>query len=144
MASSYFYGRTPADLLKLHNQHGPVVRTGPNELSYINTPQWKEIYGSKPNGQTEFSKDHKYFSGLKYEPLILNSDSQYHGYIRRLLAHGFSEKSLREQEPVLKEYIDTLFRKFQQEGCNGERPVDVARWYNVRIPLIFTREKTSR
>lgn len=131
MVSSYFHGRTPADLLKLHNQHGPVVRTGPNELSYINPAQWKEIYGFKSGGRGEYPKDPKYFAGLKYEPLILTADTEYHGYLRKLIAHGFSEKSLRAQEPALKEFIDTLFRRLHEECQNGERPLDLASWYNV-------------
>ncbi|KAI1171705.1 averantin oxidoreductase [Nemania sp. FL0916] len=130
MALSYFYGRTPTDLQKLHNQYGPVVRTGPNELSFIQPTSWKEIYGYKTQ---EFSKDAKYYNGLPGEPIILNADRTYHGYIRKLLAHGFSEKSLREQEPILKEYVDTLFRRLHEQGQNGERALDIVSWYNFLI-----------
>ncbi|KAI0551013.1 averantin oxidoreductase [Xylaria curta] len=133
MISSYFQGRTPTDLLRLHNKYGPVVRTAPNELSYINPIQWREIYGFKPAGQVEFAKDHKYHSGFKGGPTILNADRHYHGYIRKLLANGFSEKSLREQEPVLKGYIDTLFRRLHDECRNGEQPIDIMSLYNYLV-----------
>ncbi|KAI8631877.1 averantin oxidoreductase [Xylariaceae sp. FL1651] len=133
MISSYFNGRTPTDLLKLHNQYGPVVRTAPNELSYINPSQWREIYGYKPQGQAEFAKDHKYFSGLKFDPIILTADRHYHGYIRKLLAHGFSEKSLRDQEPILKQYIDTMCRRLYEESQDGLQSVDILSWYNFLI-----------
>ncbi|RYC65673.1 hypothetical protein CHU98_g552 [Xylaria longipes] len=133
MVSSYFSGRTPTDLLRLHNQYGPVVRTAPNELSYINPIQWREIYGYKPTGQVEFPKDAKYHSGVKSDPIILNADRHYHGYIRKLLAHGFSEKSLRDQEPVLKEYVDTLIRRLHEECGNGEQVIDIASWYNYLL-----------
>nr|XP_036574774.1 averantin oxidoreductase [Colletotrichum truncatum]KAF6781243.1 averantin oxidoreductase [Colletotrichum truncatum] len=129
LVSSYFGGKTPTDLLELHNKYGPVVRTSPDGLSYIKSPQWKEIYGHK-TGQLEFAKDEKYFAGLKGEPIILNADRHYHGYIRKLFAHGFSEKALREQEPVLKEYVDLMFQKIVQEGQNGHMPVDILKWYN--------------
>ena len=131
MVLSYFHGKTPTDLLKLHEKYGPVVRTGPNELSYINPAQWKEIYGFKPNGQTEFTKDPQYHAAIKPNLSILNSNAHYHGYLRKLLAYGFSEKSLREQESVLKGFIDTLFRRLHEEGRNGEQPVDIMTWYNV-------------
>ncbi|KAJ3564471.1 hypothetical protein NPX13_g7829 [Xylaria arbuscula] len=130
MVISYLHGKTPTELLKLHERYGPVVRTGPNELSYINTSQWKEIYGFKSNGQTEFVKDPQYHAAIKPNTSILNSNAQYHGYLRKLLAHGFSEKSLREQESVLKSFIDTLFRRLNEESRNGEQPVDIQRWYN--------------
>ncbi|KAI0458821.1 averantin oxidoreductase [Xylaria acuta] len=133
IVSSYFQGRTPTDLLRLHNQYGPVVRTGPNELSYVNPIQWREIYGYKPAGHVEFVKDPKYHSGLGGDPIILNADRNYHGYIRKLLAHGFSEKSLRDQEPILKEYIDTLFRRLHEECGNGEQAIDIMSWYNYLL-----------
>ncbi|KAI0862123.1 averantin oxidoreductase [Xylaria cubensis] len=133
MILSYFHGRTPTDLLRLHNQYGPVVRTAPNELSYVNPIQWREIYGFKPAGQVEFAKDHKYHSGFKGDPTIINADRHNHGYIRKLLANGFSDKSLREQEPVLQGYIDTLFRRLLEECRNGEQPIDIMSWYNYFV-----------
>jgi hypothetical protein len=70
-------------------------------------------------------------SGLKGDPIILTADRDYHGYIRKLLAHGFSEKSLREQEPVLKQYVDTMFDRLHEESKDGQQAIDVGRWYNV-------------
>ncbi|KAK5625774.1 hypothetical protein RRF57_001492 [Xylaria bambusicola] len=130
MIRSYFHGTMPAELLKLHERYGPVVRTSPNELSYINPIQWREIYGFKPHGQSEFVKDPIYHAALKPNISILNSDARHHGYLRRLLAHGFSEKSLRDQEPVLKAFVDTLFRRLREECGDGEKPVDIRNWYN--------------
>ncbi|KAK1713442.1 hypothetical protein CaCOL14_009338 [Colletotrichum acutatum] len=128
-ALSYLGGRTPYDLLELHNKYGPVVRTSPDSLSYIKAPQWKEIYGHKAPGQLEFSKDGKYHSALKGDAVIINADREYHSYIRRLFAHGFSEKAMREQEGVLKGFVDVLFAKLGEVG-EGGRPVDVVEWYN--------------
>ncbi|ETS78106.1 hypothetical protein PFICI_10168 [Pestalotiopsis fici W106-1] len=128
-AASYIRGTTPNDLLQLHNRYGPVVRTSPNELSYIQPAQWKEIYGHKASGQPEFTKDKKYHSGLVGPPVLLNADREYHGYIRKLLAHGFSERALRDQEAVMQEYVATLFRKLH-EACQDGRPVEISAWYN--------------
>ncbi|KAI0876236.1 averantin oxidoreductase [Hypoxylon argillaceum] len=133
MILSYFHGRTPTDLLKLHNKYGPVVRTGPNDLSFINPMQWREIYGYKSRGEVEFARDPRYFSGLGNDPIIFTADTNYHGYIRKLLGHGFSERSLREQEPILKEYINTLFHRLDKECQNGEQPLDIASWFNYLI-----------
>lgn len=131
-ALSYLDGRTPYDLLDLHNTYGPVVRTSPDSLSYIKAPQWKEIYGHKAPGQPEFSKDGKYHSALKGDAVIINADREYHSYIRRLFAHGFSEKAMREQEGVLKGFVDVLFARLGEVG-EGGRPVDVVQWYNVSL-----------
>ncbi|KAH8649307.1 averantin oxidoreductase [Xylariales sp. PMI_506] len=129
LAWSYLGGRTPRDLLDLHNKYGEVVRISPGELSFINPVQWREIYGHRAHGQSEFSKDHKYHSGMKGEPVVINADRNYHGYIRKLLAHGFSDKSMREQERILQEYVNTLFRKLHEEGRDGQQPVDMVQWY---------------
>ncbi|KAK1470428.1 averantin oxidoreductase [Colletotrichum tamarilloi] len=126
---SYYKGKTPWDLLDLHNKYGPVVRTTPDGLSFINASQWKEIYGHKPSGELEFSKDPKYHAGWKGEPVILNADRHYHGYIRKLFAHGFSEKALREQEPILQEYVDLLFHRLDSIS-QSEQPIDLVQWFN--------------
>ncbi|OTA84957.1 hypothetical protein M434DRAFT_16235 [Hypoxylon sp. CO27-5] len=130
LALSLARGTTPKDLLKLHDKYGPVVRTSPNELSFIDSAQWKEIYGHKAPGQLEFAKDEKYHSGMKGGPVILNADRHYHGYIRKLLAHGFSEKALREQESVLQEYVCMLFQRLQDVSRDGTATVDITLWYN--------------
>ncbi|KAI0964944.1 averantin oxidoreductase [Xylaria arbuscula] len=133
MVLSYFGGRTPTDLQKAHEKYGPIVRTGPNELSYIHPIQWREIYGFKAHGQQEFSKDTKYHSGMKHNSAIINADKEHHGYLRRLLAHGFSETSLREQEPILQEFLDTMIRRVNEKGRNGEEPLDIMSWYNFLV-----------
>ena len=133
-AISYLRGTTPEEFLDLHNRYGPVVRTGPNELSYINPTAFKEIYGHTKRGKQEFSKDGRYHSGLAGEPIIINADRHYHSNIRKLLAHGFSEKSLRAQEAVLQEYVGVLFQKLQENSQNGAVSVDILKWYNVCPP----------
>ncbi|KAI0119131.1 cytochrome P450 [Daldinia grandis] len=130
LALRYGRGITHTTLLELHNKYGPVVRTSPNELSYIDPPQWKEIYGHKPPGHLELTKDKKYHSALEGEPIIINADRYYHGYIRKLLAHGFSDKALREQEPVIQQYVALLFRRLQEVGQGGEVAIDIQSWYN--------------
>jgi cytochrome P450 len=117
----------------LHNRYGPVVRTSPNELSYIGPELWKEIYGHKSAGEEEFAKDKNYHAGIKGEPVILNADKEYHSYLRKLLAHGFSEKALRGQEPVIQRYVDLLIQKLHEVGQDGSVPVDMLAWYNVSV-----------
>ncbi len=128
---SFAQGTGPADYKKLHSQYGPVVRTAPNELSYINASQWKEIYGYRLAGEPEFAKDYKYHSGMDGPPNILNADQQYHRYIRKMFAHGFSDKALRDQEVVIQEYVGMLMEKFHECGQGGTVPLDVVSWYSV-------------
>ena len=132
-AIPYLRGNTSEELLDLHNRYGPVVRVAPNELSYIDPSVFKEIYGHTPRGKEEFVKDERYFSGFRGAPSILTADRHYHAQLRKLLAHGFSEKSLREQEPVLQKYISALFQRLHENSQGGTVPVDMCKWYNVRL-----------
>ncbi|KAI1102409.1 cytochrome P450 [Jackrogersella minutella] len=100
---SYARGTTPKDLLELHNQYGPVVRISPNGLSFIDPSQWKEIYGHKPSGQVEFSKDEKYQCITQ----------------------------LREQESVIQQYVALLFQRLHEASQEGTVAVDVLSWFNV-------------
>jgi cytochrome P450 len=56
----------------------------------------------------------------------VQSDSDHSRY-RRLLSHAFSEKALREQEPVVKHYIDLLMAKLHE---NSGSPQDMVNWFN--------------
>lgn len=114
----------------MHNRYGPAVRTSSNELSYIQPAQFKEIYGHKASGQQEFAKDKKYHSGLAGPPIIINADREEHAYVRKLLANGFSDKALREQEAVMQEYVETLMQRLR-EACQDGQPVEISAWYNV-------------
>ena len=51
-----------------------------------------------------------------------------HSRFRRLLAHGFSEKAIREQEPLLLQYINLLIRGLHEKAEDG--PQDMVAWYN--------------
>ncbi|OAG38725.1 hypothetical protein AYO21_07078 [Fonsecaea monophora] len=125
----YLYGTEAHDILEAHNKYGGVVRLAPDELSYVSPIAWKQIYGHKTAGQPECPKDPGHHADLKIQT-ILNADQEYHGVLRRLLAHSFSDKALREQESVLLEYADIMVRRIGEEGQSGARAVDIVEWYN--------------
>ncbi|TLD24226.1 hypothetical protein PspLS_06433 [Pyricularia sp. CBS 133598] len=126
---AYLSGKAYTHIHEAHKKYGPVVRTTPNGLSYVNAKQWKEIYGHQPSGHPEFSKQ-AFASAVFEEPTLHNADREYHGYVRRLFAHGFSEKALKGQESVLKEYVDWMFAGIERESQGGSSPVNVVNWYN--------------
>jgi cytochrome P450 len=93
----------------LHKRYGAVVRIGPNELSYIREDAWKDIYGTR-SGEGQLMKDP---TTAANEPgsttgLFLAPTAEDHSRMRRNLNPGFSERALREQEPVIMTYIDLL------------------------------------
>jgi cytochrome P450 len=54
-----------------------------------------------------------------------------HAHLRRLMAHGFSEKALREQEQEIQRYADQLMTRLREQGKLGQQPLNMVAWYNV-------------
>jgi cytochrome P450 len=119
-------GQWPFILKNLHDKYGPVVRFTQNDVSFVSSSAWKDIYGHKKAGQLSFDKDKRLYRG---SPGILVSDDADHSRIRRLLAHAFSEKALRGQEDIMKHYIALLITKLKNEATEGNT-VDMVNWYN--------------
>lgn len=59
---------------------------------------------------------------------IITCSRNDHSRMRRTVAHAFSEKALREQEPILESYVDTLISRLKDKSADG--PVDVVEWFN--------------
>lgn len=114
---------------ELHEQYGEVVRTAPDELAFSSAQAFQDIY-SKHQGRASFPKDPIHYvtpaSGVA-SILSVQSDADHSRY-RRLLSHAFSEKALREQEPILKKYVDLLIARLRQNAA--KRPLDMVSWYN--------------
>jgi cytochrome P450 len=125
-----YHGTTDRRVLEIHTQYGPSVRVAPNELSFTSSQAIKDIYAHATKKE-EFRKD-----PLNQQlppngiPNILGANKENHVRYRRLLAHAFSEKGLREQEPLIKKYVDLLIDGLREKAEAGET-IDIAMWYNM-------------
>lgn len=55
-------GRESADITQMHKTYGPIIRIGPNELSYAaGAEAWKDIYGHKKHGHAQPFKLEKFY-----------------------------------------------------------------------------------
>lgn len=119
---------------KLHDKYGPVVRIAPGHLSFTDPRAWKDIYGhlvAHRSGAQEMSKTRTFNAVLDDIPTsILNADREEHGRLRRALAHGFSDTSMRQQEPIIAKYVNLLLRRLGQECDGGARALNAEAWYN--------------
>ncbi|KAF9880334.1 cytochrome p450 [Colletotrichum karsti] len=123
-------GTLPYDTLELHRKYGMVVRVGPDELAFQDSRAWKDIMGHRPNGGAEMDKSQKFYRAVPGAPSdIVNSGREEHSTLRRSLAHGFSERSMRDQQPIIKQYIDLLMKRLHEHGDKG-KPLDLCAWYN--------------
>jgi cytochrome P450 len=62
--------------------------------------------------------------------LVGEIDNVSHARQRKLLAPAFSERALREQEPLITGYVDTMISKLRQEIRKGSSTLDIKNWMN--------------
>jgi cytochrome P450 len=135
-------GTLPFDMLALHKRYGPVVRVAPNELAFSDPQAWKDIMGHRSGGGSgneaagagsgaEMEKWDRFYLPVPGIPRdIVNAGREEHALLRRTMAHGFSDRSMREQQPLIKGYIDLLVRRLRERAEDGKKAVDMAAWYN--------------
>jgi cytochrome P450 len=115
----------------LHKKYGPVVRFSPNVLSFIEPEVWKDVYGYKA---TSFHKEVQFFYGpdaYGSPPGIVRADNISHARQRKLVSHAFSDKALKEQEYLLKSYVETLVEQLKKIATAKDGgQADLVKWYN--------------
>ncbi|KAH6612218.1 cytochrome P450 [Chaetomium sp. MPI-SDFR-AT-0129] len=118
--------------------YGPVVRIGPDHVSYTDPRAWRDIFGHRAGeglqGREENPKARLFYAAQIIEregdvPNILTADREEHGRLRRAVAAGFSERAMREQEDSIKGYVDLLVERLRGQSERGNE-VDMATWYN--------------
>ncbi|KAI4220070.1 MAG: hypothetical protein L6R36_007884 [Xanthoria steineri] len=123
-------GELDWSLKAFHQKYGEVVRFSPEELSFTCEEAWKDIYGHK---STPLIKDPLIYNSVKLgsdgASSIFNADEASHPRIRKQLAHAFSDRALREQEPFMTAYIDLLMQKLRGVAAAGAS-TDMVRWLN--------------
>lgn len=104
-----------------HRMLTSQVRVAPNEVSFISAETaWQDIYGFHP---AENAKGRFYHKDPSFYALPVNgvrsmvaADPADHNRARRLVSHAFSDKSLREQEPLIQVYVDQLVNRIHGEA----------------------------
>lgn len=117
----------------LHEKYGPVIRISPTELSYCDAQAWKDIYGHRTTtAKKSFQKDPNFYRTLIHgEPSIINTNDVDHTRHRRVLAHAFSDKALKEQEQLFKRWGELLITKLGERArLAPSTSLDMVSWYN--------------
>ncbi|KAG4216867.1 hypothetical protein PC116_g34652, partial [Phytophthora cactorum] len=124
-------GDLPVYMKELHAKYGPIVRVSPYELAFSDPQAWKDIYGHRHNGELEFPKYDRFYRAVDNVPRgIINAHREEHSYLRRQLSHGFSERSMQLQEPIIGSYVDLLIRRLQEQCGDGSVPLNMREWLN--------------
>ena len=105
------------------------MRISPDELSFNSGQAWKTIYGHRIGAaKKSFPKDPNFYitspNGARHVLTAIPDED--HTRQRRILTHSFSDRSLKEQEPLLKEWSHKLVRKLREVG--QDTPVNIVRY----------------
>ncbi|KAK3317434.1 cytochrome p450 monooxygenase [Cercophora scortea] len=139
-------GKLPLAVYRIHREYGPVVRIAPDELSFTDPEAWKDIYGPKPglppgSEAAELPKSRMFYRSDGLPPSIVTIEGRAnHAILRRQLGHGFSERALRDQEPIIGGYTDLLIRRLREHAVDSKpkpeskrlklNPLDMTAWFN--------------
>jgi len=94
------------------------VRIGPGHLSFTDSRAWKDIYGHRvhESNMGDMSKSEIFTHVIREMPSsIINGDREEHQRFRRALSHGFSDSSMRRQEPLIVKYVDLLLKRLTEQ-----------------------------
>jgi cytochrome P450 len=126
-------------VLGLHERYGEVVRTGPRELSYITETAFTEIHGNKTRAEDVYEKNPVvYLQGSGKITNIFFARHKEHVRYRKLMSPAFSEAAIREQEPLIRSFVDTFILSMRNRSGIAYYPdqdgiVDLAAWYSFIV-----------
>ncbi|KAF9875733.1 cytochrome p450 [Colletotrichum karsti] len=147
-------GTLSFDMLELHRKYGQVVRIAPDELAFSDAGAWKVIFGHKTGTNTSnaagqptttqslsFEKSDTFYRPIPGLPRdIITALGPQHAALRRQMSHGFSDRALREQQPVIMKYVDLFIQRMREHAAASttssqssggqQRPIDISLWYN--------------
>lgn len=132
------------DFERLHRKYGPILRIGPNEVTFAQAEAWNDIFQLRP-GHQQFLKDPLWWKtppGME-DSLISAIDPVPHAHIRKVLTPGFTPRALRSQEPIIHRYVNLLVERIHERVCESNddqgqgAKLDISAWFNFATFDIF-------
>lgn len=100
-------------LHKFHARYGSYVRIAPDEITTIDPVAWKDIYMTRP----VLAKDPSNLTPpLNGAHSLFTAEGETHRRIRAALMNGFSDKSQRDQAPIVESYADQLLGRLERDA----------------------------
>lgn len=107
-----------------HATYGPVVRVGPNELSFASPAATKQIYSTNSD---VFVKEHSFYHAKRIfheDHLFSFRDPAAHKHRKKLLQRGFSQAAMLAFEPR----VDAKIAAMLDHWAEGEAAVNAVPW----------------
>ncbi|KAJ4417396.1 hypothetical protein N0V82_006163 [Gnomoniopsis sp. IMI 355080] len=120
-------GKWHNKLRQLHEDYGPIIRIGPEELSYAHPDAWDDIYGRYvPAQRKENGKPVWYVSPDAHD--MVGATLGDHGRMRRVMAPGFTYSAMCQQEPLIKTHVDLFLQRLQEKSQINGGVLDMLEW----------------
>jgi cytochrome P450 len=116
-------------LTDLHQRYGPVVRFGPNRISFCKASALQPVYGARANTRkSDWYRIWEMLFGAASTATII--DRKVHAKRKRILQIGFSERALGDLEPVLLQNVNEFCEILLDEST--KHAVDAKGWGPVK------------
>ena len=127
--SDWLSGILHASVQRIHEEYGSVVRIAPDEVSFINSWAWNDIYG--PKGAKFVERDRKWYANLTegQDDIIVAKEAD-HLRFRKIFGPAFNDRALRENEGVVMRTIDLLMLRLKGHAKENNGTADMTKWYN--------------
>jgi cytochrome P450 len=123
-------------------RYGEVVRISPDELSFLQSQAWRDIYGhgSKEGRGSAPPKNWKrYGTEVNGTPsLAAVPDPTQHARSRKVFTPAFSDRALTMQSSLFTKYADQLVASLKDGGTN-DGVFDMVRMYNFTTFDVMVR-----
>ncbi|KAL2150645.1 hypothetical protein VTH82DRAFT_7208 [Thermothelomyces myriococcoides] len=125
------YGRRPErSHIALHKKYGPVVRLGPNTLSFSDPEALKTIYGlNKGFIKSDFYVvQQSVVKGRRLPSLFSTTDNDFHMQFRRCVNSAFTMSALVQYEPFVDNTTKLFLKQTERLYIDKSEPCDFTRW----------------
>ncbi|KAK0609856.1 Cytochrome P450 monooxygenase yanH, partial [Lasiodiplodia hormozganensis] len=115
------FGNITLALPRLHEKLGPLVRIGPNEVSFYSL----DVYDLVHKVRSEFAKDPRIYGEFVQDghPALFSiTDAEEHAKRRRLMGQLFNLSKMDNLRELMLQQVDGFVRALKQ---GGHRPVDL-------------------
>ncbi|CZR56111.1 uncharacterized protein PAC_05999 [Phialocephala subalpina] len=129
-------GRITLDLPRLHEQLGPLIRTGPNEVSFYSLDIYKTVYSVR----SSFAKDPRVYGQFvqdSHPALFSITDAAEHSQRRRLMGQLFNYSKMYLLEGIMVENVTAFTLALEQQMPRAIEVVRACRALEADIVSAF-------
>ncbi|KAG6009314.1 hypothetical protein E4U43_000013, partial [Claviceps pusilla] len=112
-----YKGDRHLEFWRMHERYGPVVRFGPNSVSFNSSRALKDIYGFRANVRKA-----EFYDAFVHPAANTHNtrDKEVHARKRRVLSHAFSESAMKEMQRYILGNVRTFCEQIGRNDGAGE------------------------